>query len=116
MASADFSSSLKNETSHRKTNRFQRITQDLHSRLRITFWLRSPMPACQPLICLLSCFCSSLPAFAFGFLQTLPRGNALAFSYGSQLSTSVRDLHPQVIAHAGRTKEAPLFPAGLLIN
>ena len=63
-------------------------------RLRITLWRRSLLPAYHPLICLISCFCSSSPIFAFSFLQTLLRSSALAFSYSSQLSTPVTDLHP----------------------
>ncbi|HEU4633883.1 MAG TPA: hypothetical protein VFS22_07860, partial [Flavisolibacter sp.] len=47
------------------------------------------------------------PPFAFSFLQTLLRSNALAFSYSSQLSTPVRDLHPIVKEHAWRTNKKP---------
>jgi hypothetical protein len=48
--------------------------------------------------------CSSGRSFAFGFLQTSPHDDALAFSYRLVQSTSVRVFHPLANAHAGRTK------------
>ena len=109
MASADFSISLEGEISHGKPFYFQQMIQDLHSRLRITFRLRSPMPACRPRYALYPVsvrYHLPLPSASFRQCLTTP---PLPSANSSQLSTSIRDLHPIVKEHAWRTKKKLQF-------
>jgi hypothetical protein len=59
--------------------------------LAASYWLRVPQVADLPL--------------ALHSIQTLPHGNAFAFSYQLVQPTSVRVFHPLSNAHAGRTKK-----------
>jgi hypothetical protein len=85
--------------------------------LRITLWLRSPMPACLPSYALYPVSVRHLPLLpsaSFRFHLTM---NTLAFSYTSQLSTCVQDLHPIVKEHGWRTNKKPRhLLSGLLLK
>lgn len=71
----------------------RRSVPDLPHDAPVSIGRRGPMPPYPRRTGLVSGFCSSRPAFAAGFLRTLPRDDALAFGYGFRSPRPREDLH-----------------------